>query len=544
MSAVIHPWFWGVAGLLCSLGLANGCAGDDADVCSGSGCGTSSGDGGVDGSTDGNADAPLGDFSLAVPQPPEPIVQGNSVSFDVTVTRENGSGEPIFLTVEGMPSEVTSTSTLANANQETVQLGLHADTDAMQGAFTFTIVGTGQVSGVERTLLVEGFVRGRPGSLDTTFGDSGYVETDFVSGTHSALRDLLTLADDSVLAIGYPYTNATGSVTPTGFALAKFQKDGQPATDFGSGTGVVVDAGNNESALTALDQGAKGIVVTGVGLNGPLTRRHLANGDLDTSFGNAGTSSEPLAAEFFNPVRLFAQSDGKIVVVGFAEDGFNSWSFAATRLTADGDLDPSFGTSGFVIAAGILCETTRDAVLLPDDTIVIVGDAYDCSSGGSEPLAMKLTASGQFDSAFGAQGKKYFGSASSGPAHSIVDVSQGGFIVVHGNGPFAVSSLDSTATIVDSLLPIGYTLSVARTPDSSILGVGVLEGWVSMVRFSRGLAVDSEFGSDGYALHWTGANATGGEVAFQSAGRTLLGLSKILPPEDNPGSRLLIARYW
>ena len=104
-----------------------------------------------------------------------------------------------------------------------------------------------------------------------------------------------------------------------------------------------------------------------------------ADGDLDTSFGSDGkvitaTSSGSDAAR-----SVAIQSDGKIVVAGYSNNGSND-DFALVRYNTDGTLDTSFDSDGKVTTAiGSSNEVAFSVAIQSDGKIVVAG--YRCDGG-------------------------------------------------------------------------------------------------------------------------------------------------------------------
>ncbi len=123
---------------------------------------------------------------------------------------------------------------------------------------------------------------------------------------------------------------------------------------------------------------------------------------LDTSFNVSGTQT--IAFEFpgvsnaDEAKSLAIQSDGKIVLTGFAEDDGDADSyFAVARLNTDGSLDNGFGDDGkqsFQIAGAGTANIAYSVALTPSGKILLAGEA-DGRFG-----AAILTASGSVESSF------------------------------------------------------------------------------------------------------------------------------------------------
>jgi uncharacterized delta-60 repeat protein len=102
------------------------------------------------------------------------------------------------------------------------------------------------------------------GSLDSSFGASGMVTTDF--GSQSAAYGLAVQTDGRLIAAGYAYNQ--------GFALARYNTDGSLDTTFGNGGRVATGhpfttAGGLVLAFDVTTQGDGKIIAAGVGLPDP-----------------------------------------------------------------------------------------------------------------------------------------------------------------------------------------------------------------------------------------------------------------------------------
>jgi uncharacterized delta-60 repeat protein len=101
--------------------------------------------------------------------------------------------------------------------------------------------------------------------------------------------------------------------------------------------------------------------------------RYNTDGLLDTSFGIGGkvTTAIGNASDYVNSIAL--QSDGKIVVAGNSYNGSND-DFAVVRYNTDGSPDTSFGTGGKVTTAiGASYDFVSSIALQSDGKIVVAG---------------------------------------------------------------------------------------------------------------------------------------------------------------------------
>ncbi len=124
--------------------------------------------------------------------------------------------------------------------------------------------------------------------------------------------------------------------------------------------------------------------------------------DLDTDFGIGGkvtTAFNTKASEIFAVAK---QSDGKIVAVGWVQTATADKDFALARYNPDGSLDTAFGTGGRVTTAIRDADDEARAVAIQSDgKIVVVGYAYETNTGGNDFAAARYNTDGSLDQGFG-----------------------------------------------------------------------------------------------------------------------------------------------
>ena len=155
------------------------------------------------------------------------------------------------------------------------------------------------------------------GILDDAFGDHGKVITNMAGGSSdtSSAEGIALLADGKILVGG----SAAGS--KSGIALARYLPDGKLDSSFGSSGRVITDIGTGARSVSdlAVQPDGKIVVVADdyVSSNFALAR-YLPDGRQDASFGSFGR-----VLDLFGRARAVAlQTDGRIVVAGWAEGGF------------------------------------------------------------------------------------------------------------------------------------------------------------------------------------------------------------------------------
>jgi uncharacterized delta-60 repeat protein len=175
------------------------------------------------------------------------------------------------------------------------------------------------------------------GTLDTTFGNGGRVNTDFY-GFGDQIFDLALDSSNRIVATGFSYIGS--------------------------------------------DQ--CGSYVKDVGL-----ARYLENGSLDSSFNGTGRQTADLIAGQDTGYSVALQSDGKIAVAAFAYSGDNSINdFGLVRFNQNGSRDSSFGPRGDGVVTTDFTNTQThynypySIAVQPDGRIVVAGVTDICSGSG------------------------------------------------------------------------------------------------------------------------------------------------------------------
>jgi uncharacterized delta-60 repeat protein len=238
------------------------------------------------------------------------------------------------------------------------------------------------------------------GALDPSFNLDGTVTT-MVGREDDEIAAIAVQDDGYIVAAGY-------SVTESGrdFALARYTPDGLPDHSFGLGGIVVTEYGSLDDELTSLAVDSEGRLVvagytTGTSGRAVIIARYLPGGNLDAAFGDQGVSLIGVGADAL--ARSLAVDDqGRIVVAGsylYQE----RTELMVLRLTAEGELDNSFGEEG--LAAALASDVPADGfgVDLLDNGAILVAGAVG-APGALDTALFRYTAEGQPDRAFGDNG--------------------------------------------------------------------------------------------------------------------------------------------
>jgi uncharacterized delta-60 repeat protein len=187
--------------------------------------------------------------------------------------------------------------------------------------------------------------------------------------------------------------------------LAKFLGDGSLDTSFGNTAtmnGLRLDAFSaTEAACTTVVKQPDGKILIGGDVQSNFfVTRYLPSGAADVSFSKmpgAGFGAVWGTARSEETRAMVLDPDGKIVV-------FGGEAMSAARLLSDGQLDMSFGRSGYVSSPG----ATGVALWRePDGSYLALGYVPLKTDAGANQLAarlLKLSSSGIADVTFGAMG--------------------------------------------------------------------------------------------------------------------------------------------
>ena len=214
------------------------------------------------------------------------------------------------------------------------------------------------------------------GSLDPTFGTGGQATVpladDFVVGR-------ATPQPDGKLVIGGTY----GSGADRDFGVLRLLPNGAPDPSFDKDGLVTSDFGAPETGSSVIVLGDGRLLLGGSRGVSPSTDvalvRYLPDGALDTSFGTGGLATADAGGEEVGG-QVVELPNGKLVQVGSidaAGDGSVDRDFLLARFHADGALDTSFGTAGFLQTdAGSTLEGLSAIAIAGPDLILTAGSTW------------------------------------------------------------------------------------------------------------------------------------------------------------------------
>jgi uncharacterized delta-60 repeat protein len=281
------------------------------------------------------------------------------------------------------------------------------------------LVAGGVALGPPPGLRIPGFGLARfegDGDPDPSFGDDGAVASFFASGLvggGSAARDVVALADGSVVAVGsIAQGSGPGPTRPTfsGFAVARYLADGSLDPSFGGDGLVEVTSLTGEgTAQTARE--LPGGTIAFAGLHPSPLGMEPSDAVFLARLGRAGDFQGDRVVSPFpgdaSRVRLLAS--GMLMAVGSRElgnPGSSAWVVA--RYLPDGSPDPSFGAGGSVETdPGPGVDRLVDVVLDRRGRVVVAGCiacAHEPAFAPSGFAVARYTAAGALDASFGTGG--------------------------------------------------------------------------------------------------------------------------------------------
>jgi uncharacterized delta-60 repeat protein len=265
------------------------------------------------------------------------------------------------------------------------------------------------------------------GSPDLTFGFDGIQGTSFPN-QYAEITGLVLQRNGDPIVVG---NTLNASTFTSGFAMARYDPEGNPDRDFGSNGIVTTFAPNPESPFSVALEPNGDIVVTGTSfdpstglsdfavaeyLPGPSEpvkpRPHLPrppqpgrnSGSLNSGFGTGGVASTNFGGNDF-PTGTATEADGKIVVVAndYSSD-FSTSQLAVARYNPNGSLDPSFGSGGYVLTLVGSSDVGGAVAIRSDGEIIVAAAEVDPGTSLENILVVEYRPDGTLDGTFGSGG--------------------------------------------------------------------------------------------------------------------------------------------
>jgi uncharacterized delta-60 repeat protein len=357
------------------------------------------------------------------------------------------------------------------------------------------------------------------GQIDASFGASGFTMLD-LNGEAETIAQILPAPGGKFLAFG----KADGG---NELVIARFSADGALDTTFATGgkaeTTVAVPNMGDPGAIAVDQTSGKFAVIYSTSSTGqPMgVALFTANGSLDKTFSTDGLL--PQDAQFVAMEKVGFQSDGRIIVAGRGYDlngvdpsqQYNPSDYVdpvlVRRYNTNGTQDTMTFGNGTLAGRGTTALTHADSLedmeIMSDGRIVLATHFADNTDGftmGQE--IFRLTAGGQLDNTFAADGTLTFAESSDVAMSQVLDMD------VLSDGSILALSTEGTLNLVLHKFSSNGTPASNFTTDFDRLGrfpssIGVasgtgeifLAGNGAVARYSSTGLADYTYGVDGVA---------------------------------------------
>lgn len=364
------------------------------------------------------------------------------------------------------------------------------------------------------------------GTLDTSFGTNGIATFDLQGGSDDVAYAMSLLSDGNIILAGFSDDGSNKNaaiirITTSGTLDTTFGTSGKVYTEFISGradeikvikvhalTGNLI-VGGTSSATSTNSQG--------------VIARYTSNGVLDTNFNTTGIVTLPNASgngTYYHIIEdLAVKSNGKISAIGWINQQGLSWSanHYGCRLNSNGTLDTTFSADGVIVTNGGFNgdDKSFSLILNSDDSFLFAGGGYLTdlqydfflglyNSSGS-------TAQGKASFNFATLNKDIiYGSGvdSTGKivlvGSSVASVSSSNFGLARVNSDYTVDTSFGTSGKVTTTFGTNTTneaFDTAIQSDDKIIAVGYTGNDIAIARYHATTLSASDFESNSITMY-------------------------------------------
>ncbi|MES2825618.1 MAG: Ig-like domain-containing protein [Pseudomonadota bacterium] len=241
------------------------------------------------------------------------------------------------------------------------------------------------------------------GTLDTTFGQSGYIFQHALANTDTWVTKVL-FSNNMIYVVG-----REGNL---GF-VSRYDTAG--TIDFGFGTSGIarIPLSGTTAVITDIKILSDGKIALSAASNQQgsyifAAVRLLANGSIDTSFNGNGYRTIRVGTTITGltsyTTSLAVDASGNYYLGGYAQTVANGpYQMALVKLSNTGILDTTWnGTGVYVLPVGSTDALGKAILLAPNGKVLLGGTAYQ--GAAIVPTLVRFTATGTLDSMFGAGG--------------------------------------------------------------------------------------------------------------------------------------------
>lgn len=305
------------------------------------------------------------------------------------------------------------------------------------------------------------------GQLDTTFGTNGQVNLNslYQFGDLSSVTNISQTTDGQFQLIISSQLNI--------IFILKFSNSGVLDTTFGSNGISSITTPQDSSSVYPKDiyslPNGDNLIASWITLNGQYDFcmfKIKSNGAIDNAFGTNGFVITDLGTSSDYSESITVQPDGKILVGGTA-----NFKYALVRYTSNGNLDTTFNTTGIILTTVGSTSNSTDMYLANDGKIILAGNIvhdFGC---------VRYNTNGTLDNTFGTNGKYIidFGGSSYDYGRALVQQTDGKFVFggmtsfMCSNRAFALTRFSLPNLNVE--IPEMNLLKVYPNPTNSIVNI-------------------------------------------------------------------------
>ena len=287
------------------------------------------------------------------------------------------------------------------------------------------------------------------GTIDTSFGANGSLKF-LATGTtsYSVVEKVVVLSDGKILVGGYlnqnnVYRGYLRRYLSNGTLDTLFGTSGQSTINFAatSASSYVYDIiPETDGKITIYGQNYATRFILGIA-------RLSSNGILDASFSTDGVLTHSFTTGQNYATRIFKLTDGKYVVVGYANSSTSNYKVFSSRFSVTGDPDNVYGTNGTgTYSVNASYTNGLGAALLSDGSLLITGEAYFTNI--YHAVIYKVSPGGSLETSFATNG---YARVNSGTNSSF-----GNSVLVSGNNIFLTGSIYSSSANSNFGLVAGF----------------------------------------------------------------------------------------
>jgi uncharacterized delta-60 repeat protein len=217
---------------------------------------------------------------------------------------------------------------------------------------------------------------------------------------------------------------------------------------------------------------------------------------------------------------IIQTADDGYVVVGYGNSyGTGNHDMYIAKFTDAGALDTSFGSNGTRTIGGTGADIAYSVVQASDGGYVVVGKTSSYGVGGNDVYVVKLTSSGAIDTSFGISGTLTIGGANHDTGSSIIQTADGGYAIAGtSNNRFYIVKLTSFGALDTSFGSNGTRTIGGVGTDIAYSVVQSSDGGYVLAGYTGSYGAG---GNDVYVVKLTSSGAL--DTSFGSSGIRTIG---------------------